>query len=138
MERVGDRIKQLRESKSLSLKDLSEASKTTQAAISRYENNLRMPRFDILSRISDALDVSIEYLVSGSSNEKEKGVQVTEDANQYNEFMKKANAFFMNNDVSEEDKETFFRDITELFWQSKAMNREKESKNKAKTKKKKV
>lgn len=55
------------------------------------------------------------------------------DLTQYEDFIKQAGIFFMNDEVAEEDKEKLFRDISELFWKAKEMNKKKYGRKKAKT-----
>ncbi len=47
------------------------------------------------------------------------------DLMQYDDFIRQAGIFFMNDEVAEEDKEKLFRDISELFWKAKDMNKKK-------------
>lgn len=55
---IGD----VREKKKVSIRELSERTGISRSALSRYENNQRIPRADILERIAAALDVHIEEL----------------------------------------------------------------------------
>jgi transcriptional regulator with XRE-family HTH domain len=130
---LGDRIRILREEKGLSQDELAIAAKTTKTTVSRYENNLRQPRVDILSRIAEALDANVDLLNSSRDPEQalfDLDIEVTEDKDQYDKFMERANTFFMNDEVAEEDKETFFRDISNLYWHSREKNRQKDNENK--------
>jgi transcriptional regulator with XRE-family HTH domain len=130
---LGDRIRILREEKGLSQDELAIAAKTTKTTVSRYENNLRQPRVDILSRIAEALDANVDLLNSSRDPEQalfDLDIEVTEDKDQYSKFMERANTFFMNDEVAEEDKETFFRDISNLYWHSREKNRQKDNENK--------
>ena len=62
----------------------------------------------------------------------EKHAITKQDLIQYEDFMKHASAFFMNDEVAEEDKEKLFRDISELFWKAKEINKEKYGRKKKK------
>jgi transcriptional regulator with XRE-family HTH domain len=59
----GDRLRQARESRQLSQKDLAELIASTDKQIWRYENGLNDPSADVLTRIAKALEVSLDYLV---------------------------------------------------------------------------
>lgn len=62
MNSVGDVILAARRAKGLKHNDLVDDLGVTQAALSRYENNLRTPDEEMLERLSRALDVSIPFL----------------------------------------------------------------------------
>jgi Zn-dependent peptidase ImmA (M78 family) len=62
MTRVGDVILTARRAAGLTQEDLAARLGITQAALSRYENDLREPDDDAVARISEELDVSPEFL----------------------------------------------------------------------------
>lgn len=66
MQSIGDRIKYLRESLDLRQKDLADKTGITEATLSRYENNLREPKGEIVSKLAKALDVSSNFLLEGT------------------------------------------------------------------------
>lgn len=49
----------------LSQKQLAEMTNLTEAGISRYISGQRLPRVDILLRIAQALDCTLDYLLYG-------------------------------------------------------------------------
>lgn len=120
METIGERIKKLRERKDLTQKELAKKVDITGATLSRYENDLRVPRAQILSRLSEALDTTSDYILTGYIPEdaSEQGF-TRRDISEYDAFIQTASAFFMDDEVAEEDKEALFRDISELFWRAK-------------------
>lgn len=63
MSSIGDRILGLRKELNLSQKELAENVGITEASLSRYENNLREPRAEIIIRLADALNCSTDYLL---------------------------------------------------------------------------
>lgn len=63
-------LRQLRESKGLMQKDLAQYLGISPAAYSLYEKGLREPKFDLLEQIADFFNVSIDYLMTGSSTHK--------------------------------------------------------------------
>lgn len=58
-----ERLKGIREANDYSRKDLAAAVNVTTAAISNYENGNREPDIKTLIRISDYLNVSVDYLI---------------------------------------------------------------------------
>ena len=67
--RVGDRIKMFLEMKGMSYRELSRKAGITIVSVSRYINNNRMPRANVLADIAKALDVSVDELL-GAESEK--------------------------------------------------------------------
>ncbi|WKV08160.1 helix-turn-helix transcriptional regulator [Thermoanaerobacterium sp. CMT5567-10] len=139
---IGEYIKKIREDRKLSINQLALYSNVSAAHISRIERGLREPSPEILKKISEVLDVPYEELmkIAGYLNDNinipedyVKKYKVTKrDLMQYEDFIQHAGAFFMNDEVAEEDKEKLFRDISELFWEAKEMNKKKYGKKKKK------
>jgi transcriptional regulator with XRE-family HTH domain len=57
------RLKQLREQRGLEQYDLAKEFNTTQQTISFWENEKRRPNPDILKKIADYFDVTVDYLI---------------------------------------------------------------------------
>ncbi|MNJ51193.1 HTH-type transcriptional regulator ImmR [compost metagenome] len=68
MQTLGDRIKHLRELKSLTQKDLASRANLTIVQLSRYETNDRKPDPESLRKIVDALDTNGDYLLGRTSD----------------------------------------------------------------------
>ncbi|SNS94540.1 Helix-turn-helix [Anaerovirgula multivorans] len=73
MESIGERILNLRKELNLNQKELAEKVGITEASLSRYENNLREPKAEIVTKISQALGCSTDYLL-GSISRKNQAV----------------------------------------------------------------
>lgn len=63
-----DRLKELRTSKGLTMEQLGKELDSTKGTISNYENGNKKPSLDMLIKIADYFNVSIDYLV-GRSND---------------------------------------------------------------------
>lgn len=59
---IGSRIKEIREQKGITQKEVCEKAKCTIASLSRYESGKRNPTFESVERIANALGVSISDL----------------------------------------------------------------------------
>ena len=59
---VGDRLKALRLEKGITLKKLAEDLNSTEATISRYENNVHYPKLETLSDLADYFNTTIDFL----------------------------------------------------------------------------
>lgn len=57
------RLRQLREEKEMTQKDIANIVGTTDNAIGNYERGTRMPDAEMLTRLSSIFDVSIDYLL---------------------------------------------------------------------------
>lgn len=66
---IGQHITTLRKEKKLSQNDLGKKAGTSGDLIGRYERDEVKPSIDVIIRIADALDVSIDYLVGKTSFE---------------------------------------------------------------------
>ena len=58
----GDKLKQLRTSKSLSQDQLAKKLNITKSMISAYENSIRLPSYDVLTKIALFFNASMDYL----------------------------------------------------------------------------
>ena len=63
MKIFAQRLKELRLEKNLSLKDLAKGIGTSDVAISRWENELRIPNIENLYLIAKFFGVSADYLI---------------------------------------------------------------------------
>lgn len=66
----GDRLKELRESQSLTQTDLALYLNVSRQSVGGYENNTTEPGIDILVKIADRFNVSLDYLLC-RTDEKE-------------------------------------------------------------------
>jgi transcriptional regulator with XRE-family HTH domain len=138
--KLGKRLKELREEKGLLQKDVAKYLKITTSAYGYYEQGKRDPDTETLQKLADFFNVSVDYLLGRTdiknpyiNNEYREKFRVTKrDLEQYENFIKHVEAFFMNDEVGEEDKEALFRDISELFWKAKEKNKKKYEKKKNK------
>jgi transcriptional regulator with XRE-family HTH domain len=62
---LGERIKRLRQERGWSQAQLGQKLGVHQKQVSGYERDIHVPSTDLLIRISEAFDVTLDYLVSG-------------------------------------------------------------------------
>ena len=72
MSSLGGRIKDLRKQKSMSQGELADKVGISYAQIGRYETKGAQPPAETLKKIADALGVSPDFLIYGTSDEKAK------------------------------------------------------------------
>ncbi|KXZ40047.1 Helix-turn-helix [Alkalithermobacter thermoalcaliphilus JW-YL-7 = DSM 7308] len=133
-----ERMKELRKEKNLTLDKLADMSNTTKATLSRYENGLRVPNIEFIQKLANIFNVSVDYLLGKSDIKKQEELSNIEptpdyphkitarDKKQYLDYIKAVNeAFFMNDEASEEDKKAILETMNEIFWMAKAMRKKK-------------
>lgn len=76
MNDFGSRLKHIRKIKKITQKDLANSIQVGQSTIANYENNTRFPGSQILTGISDYLEVSIDYLLGLTEVEEVEEVNI--------------------------------------------------------------
>ena len=66
----GERLRNLRMDRGLSLQQLAGRIGVTKSTVSFYESGDRMPSYDVLLEICRTLDISAEYLLYGESGHR--------------------------------------------------------------------
>lgn len=69
MQKLGDRIAELLNEKHMTQKDLAMMIGVTESALSRYINNEREPKMEVLANLATALDTTVDYLTRGAKPE---------------------------------------------------------------------
>jgi transcriptional regulator with XRE-family HTH domain len=72
MENLGQRIQELRKQNKLSQIDLANKIKVSKSQLIRYENKGIQPPADVLNKIAELLNTTVDYLINGNSDEKAK------------------------------------------------------------------
>lgn len=67
----GSRLKVLRLYKNMKQEDLAHVLSISKSAVGMYERNERQPSFEIIEKISQFFNVSIDYLITGKEHEVE-------------------------------------------------------------------
>jgi transcriptional regulator with XRE-family HTH domain len=68
MKIFGQRLKQLREEKGMSLRELADACNVSKSAIHMYELEKRQPKFETLEMFASIFDTNVEYLLGRTSS----------------------------------------------------------------------
>ena len=90
---LGLRIKEIRESKGISQRELARRLKLKQSSVSNYESGNREPSLEILVKIANILEVSTDYLLTG----KEKEIRLSK--KEYQFFMELFKLIKSNSDT---------------------------------------
>ncbi|WP_294379136.1 helix-turn-helix domain-containing protein [uncultured Clostridium sp.] len=127
MNTIGEILRNNRESNNLTLKQLSSISGVGPSTISDIENGkAKHPRMDTLEKLAKALNVPVNIFFNNDidinipKEYTDKFRVTSRDKRQYLEEMKKANeAFFMDDEFTEESKKEMLDLMSELFWDYK-------------------
>ena len=133
----GDKVKNARLALNLSQTELAERIGITERSIYSYEQAGTFPRATVLKKLSDALGVTVAYLMS--ENEMDKQKNIDEElflANAKNEYgykgareaqaiIEQASALFAGGELEDGAKDIFFQSLMEVYLESKAEAREK-------------
>ena len=110
MNKVGKRLKALREGIGIPQKKMAEAIGTTQSSINRYENGQSTPSVEIFRRYADYFDVSMDYIFART--DKPQGMtyefkpKVTPEKEEMRRFIEMC--FDQQSPMNEKLKETLF------------------------------
>ena len=75
MDSFGKRLRSVRLSKSISLRDLNDKSTVHYAIISQYENDITFPQVKNLVLLSNALCVNLHWLITGKGTKELPGAE---------------------------------------------------------------
>jgi len=70
MSNLGKRVVELRKKKGFSQSDLAKLVGISYAQVGRYETKGAQPPAEVLKKIADALDTTVDYLINGDTDEK--------------------------------------------------------------------
>ena len=70
MNNLGKRVAELRKKKGFSQSDLAKIVGISYAQVGRYEIKGTQPPAEVLKKIADALDTTVDYLINGDTDEK--------------------------------------------------------------------
>jgi transcriptional regulator with XRE-family HTH domain len=74
--KLGDRIIELRKAKTWSQTQLADKVGVSYAQIGRYETKDSQPPAQVLKKIAEALDTTVDYLLNGNTEDKAKATLV--------------------------------------------------------------
>lgn len=132
----GDYLKQLRESKGLTINQLASAAGISGSQISRIENGLRgVPKPTTLRKIAEATSVTYEELMEHAGYLKEQALPeedavpawaTNKDKRDFRKMLEDdGELMFDGIPLDKEDKQRIKDVLTGLFWEAKQMNKRK-------------
>lgn len=133
---IGKNVRSIRKNKGFSIMKIRELTGLSKSTISDLENDKSSPTAETLEKIASALSVSVSDFFNEPSSDDikinapkeytDKYKVTSRDKKQYLEEMRKANeAFFMDDELTEEAKKEMLDLMSELFWEAKTLNKRK-------------
>ena len=107
MSKFGERLKKLREEKNILSKDLASIINVEPSTITNWEKGNRSPKEDMLIRIADYFDCSIDYLLGRTDNKSSVVYSTTINDTCINLGVHKSYPF----DLTPEDVENMLRQL---------------------------
>lgn len=136
-------FEQLLQEYGLSAYKVSKETGITQSTLSDWKRGRSTPKTENMKKIADYFGVTVDYLMTGKEEPKEKAPELTarderDIAKDLNSIMEKLRngedgpASFEGNDIPEDDLELFAGQIELMLRRLKAINKEKYNPNKKK------
>lgn len=123
---LGERIKQLRDSKQLSQDELAKVFNLSQSTIAYYETNKKQPPLQTLQTIADFFHVSTDYLLGRTDNKNEKLSQEEQKSpKDLQKFLDQQGIMFDGVPLTDDDKEKICKALEIIFWDAKQQNKRK-------------
>lgn len=117
-----EKLKQLRKNAKISQTQLAEALGVTTRTVQYYEAGERYPQTaQITNRICELFQVSNTYLMSDQDEFVKEATQKygTNGKNKANALIAETSGLFAGGELDEDDKELFFKAITDIYFSSK-------------------
>lgn len=122
-------LKKLRESRNMTIKQLSEKSGVGNGTIGDIERGVNKARTSTLEKLSNALKLTSEEKTQLFSSllpeEVNRHKMTSREKNHYGDFMNEATMYFTDSKISEEDKKKVLDALTEVYFEAKQLNKRK-------------
>lgn len=122
MKNIGERIKDLRKRKHWTQDELAHLLEVAPSSVGSYERGTRQPTIENLIRMSKYFNVSLDYLLCQTNDERTLSNFKKEDSKELRDFLNDQSVMFSGLELSERDKERIMDILGGLFW-NEIMNR---------------
>lgn len=118
MRDFGKRLKQLRQKENMTQEEFGKLfdPPLAQSTIGTYEKGLREMSFNNLIFINKRFNVSIDWLLGVTDEERPVEIFKEDNPKELKEFLEQNNILFNGSELSEEDKKRMIDILTGLFW----------------------
>ena len=126
---IGENMRLLRKSNGMSQQELADRLGVSARSLIRYESGERIPDAEFAGRIAEVFGVPVgELYGSGDEFVCDAGrLYGPRGKQQARRCIKQTEALFAGGELSDSDKEAFFKAITEIYWESKERAKKKYS-----------
>ena len=116
----GERLRKLRTHKNMTQAELGEIfeSPKAQTTVGTWEKGFREPSMTDLIRISRFFNVSVDYLLGESEEERKIDTYKEDNPKELKEFLNRNKVLFNGSELNEEEKKRMIDILTGLFWDS--------------------
>lgn len=118
MKEFGERLKKLRTNRHMTQDELGEIFENpkAQSTVGTWERGVRQPSMEDLVRIAQFFNVSIDYLLGISEEERRIETFKEDNPKELKEFLNQNHILFNGAELSPEDKRRMTDILTGLFW----------------------
>jgi len=106
-------LKELREKRDVSQREIAEALDVTSAAVSAWETGAKKPRFDKLQALADYFGVNPDYLMGGSAFDE--SYYINREASEIADFLKKRPEYKVLFDASRKVKPEDIKKVAKMI-----------------------
>ena len=121
-----EKIIQLRKKHNMTQEDLAKAINVSRKSIGLYEMGERLPRKNVVKKISEYFCVPVDYLMSPNEQFIMDATAASGARGKLTatEVINNAAALFAGGDVSDDDKEMVMKAIQDAYWDAKRRKKE--------------
>ena len=105
-----EKMKQARKDCRFTQQEIADFMDVSRSTVANWELGRRKPTFIELNKLASRLKVDVNYLVEGSEVKPER------------ELITRATSVFTDNMITDEDKDSIFQDIMEVYLKGKQRN----------------
>ena len=116
MTTFGERLKDLRNERHMKQDDLAHAIEVAPSTVGAYERNTRQCNYEILCKIADLFNCSVDYLLCRTDDRRTVELALQENSQELKEFLAKNSVLFNGAELSLEDKRRIMDILTGMFW----------------------
>jgi transcriptional regulator with XRE-family HTH domain len=116
MKNIGERIKTLRKKKHWTQDELAHHLEVAPSSVGSYERGSRQPTIENLIRMAKYFNVSLDYLLCQTEDERTLSNFKREDSKDLKDFLRDQSVMFTGLELSDQDKDKILHILTGLFW----------------------
>lgn len=127
MDRFPEKLRSARKAKSMNQTELAQAVGVTQRSLTNYECGKARPRDNVIRKLAEVLDVTVEYLINDHTDDTDANRMAEEQINavreqfgskgahEAEELLRRNVAFLAGGSVDQEAKDAFFHALMTAY-----------------------